>query len=212
METVTLPSHNLIPAKIPKEDNQVCTTNFDSIDKKVLAQFAGVSAAIFVLLQIFGTLFQIFILEQRLLDSGEKGACFLMILFNIIKIAYTMTLIFYLFILAPSNIGTVKTASFAITAAQIGVSIYLIITQYKKYKNPEDPETISDLWALLMSGIYSLELIVFATMITSFFAIIFNTNEPAQKRLAAQKYVYYYAPQTLNQDNLKASLVNYSMV
>ena len=221
METVTLPPHSFLPTQELKEEKKqipqeisVCKVNLDVHDQKVVAKFAGIFAGIFVLLQIAGTLYQIFILEQRLLDSGEKINCFLMILFNVVKIGYTMTLIFHLFVLSPSSVSGVKTASFIIAGVQAALSLYLIITEFSKYKNPDDPETISDLWALLLSGVYAMELIIFIVMMVNFFMILFNTDEPAQKRSVTPQYAYRVIPSNyvstqMNKKGLNANLVAY---
>eukprot|EP00343_Euplotes_focardii_P008216 CAMPEP_0205818326 /NCGR_PEP_ID=MMETSP0206-20130828/214_1 /ASSEMBLY_ACC=CAM_ASM_000279 /TAXON_ID=36767 /ORGANISM="Euplotes focardii, Strain TN1" /LENGTH=123 /DNA_ID=CAMNT_0053110605 /DNA_START=284 /DNA_END=655 /DNA_ORIENTATION=+ len=118
-----------------------------------------------------------------------------------------MTLIFYLFILSPENIDTVRTASFVVGAAQLGVSAYLIYTNIQTYKHPEDPDTLENLWGLLMSAVHALELLVFIVMIVNFFVVLFNTKQPAQKRLATPQYAYYYTPQTLNKEELNVNLV-----
>ncbi len=216
METITLPTQNYNCAskfvqESPKNNQKVekCTLTLDQQNMSTVAKIAGWVAAIFVLLQIGGILYEIFILEQRLLNFGEKGGCFFMIFFAIIKIGYTMTLIFYLFILSPENISTVKTTTFVIAAVQAGVSLYLIINEHKKYKNPDDPDTIANLWALMMVGVYALEFLIFIVMIGNFLVILFNTNEPEpeQKRFAAPAPVYYYVPQKAGGEALKAHLV-----
>jgi hypothetical protein len=147
METVTFPSQSFVPNQQvrPKriqypEDSLVCKLEMNDRDKNTLAEFAGAFAAIFTLIQIASILYEIFILEQRLLDPDEKTNHFLMILFCAVKIIYTMVLVFYLFILSPSNISGVKIASFAIAAVQLGVSIYLIIKEIDAYKHPPKPQ------------------------------------------------------------------------
>ena len=211
METATLPCQSFIPPQVIKEEKdekkeelKVCKVNLDVHDQRVVAQYAGIFAGLFVLFQIAGTLYQIFILEQRLLDSGEKLGCFLMILFNVVKIGYTMTLVFHLFILSPTTVDTVKTASYVVAGLQAAVSLYLIITNFLEFRNPDDPETISNLWALLMSGVYLLELIIFAVMIVNFLMILFNTEEPPQKRSVTPQVVYYMPPQSINKQEVGA--------
>ena len=217
METVTLPPHSYVPSQAPmtpkcqkdKEESLVSQLQMDDLEKTSLAQYAASFAAIFVLVQILSTLYQIFILEQRVLDSGEKRACALMILFSSAKIIYTMVLIFYLFILSPENIKNVKIASFVIAGVQLALSIYLIVKEINNYKHPEDPETLSDLYALMLACSYSLELLVFAVMITCFIVILLNTKEPAQKRLVATQYVYVPVQARPDIEGMSTGLVSY---
>eukprot|EP00344_Euplotes_crassus_P008808 CAMPEP_0196994348 /NCGR_PEP_ID=MMETSP1380-20130617/649_1 /TAXON_ID=5936 /ORGANISM="Euplotes crassus, Strain CT5" /LENGTH=125 /DNA_ID=CAMNT_0042409689 /DNA_START=287 /DNA_END=664 /DNA_ORIENTATION=+ len=118
-----------------------------------------------------------------------------------------MTLVFYLFILSPENLSFVKTTTFIVGAVQAGLSIYLIISENKKYRHPDDPDSIEGLWALLMLGLYALEFLVFVVMIGNFLVILFNSNEPEQKRSDTQNTIYYYAPQDASQSPLKVQLV-----
>ncbi|CAI2380623.1 unnamed protein product [Moneuplotes crassus] len=126
-----------------------------------------------------------------------------MIFFSVLKIAYTMTLVFYLFILSPENRSFVKTTTFIIAGIQSGLSIYLIISENKKYRHPGDPDTISSLWTLVMLGLYTLEFLVFIVMIGNFLVILFNTKEPENKRLDREGTTYYYAPQIVGNMPLK---------
>ena len=194
------------------KSNQGVKVKLTNSSKETWGEIAGTFAGIFVLLQIAGTLYQIFILEQLVLDSDAQNAAFLMIGFCVAKIAYTMTIIFYLFIVTPETVVTIRIVSFVIAAAQISLSVYLITTYYDQYINPVDPESISDIYALMISAAYSIELFVFVVMIISFIVILFQVEEQEPKKKAAPvKYAYYYVPQAcsnLNSENNNDRLLN----
>lgn len=83
-------------------------------DYMELAKFSGTFAGVFILLQVLGMLFEIFVLEQRILDPSAKGKVIWLIIFYVLKNAYAMVLLGTLFIMTPGLAKSMKLPSWLI--------------------------------------------------------------------------------------------------
>ena len=97
-----------------------------------LAKFSGGFAGLFILMQILGMLYEIFILEQRLLDPDQKLAIIGLIILYVIKNAYAMVLIGCLFIMTPQLVKSMTIPSWVILVIQSVYSIWSMVVHFSK--------------------------------------------------------------------------------
>ena len=97
-----------------------------------LAKFSGGFAGLFILMQILGMLYEIFILEQRLLDPDQKLAIIGLIILYVIKNAYAMVLIGCLFIMTPQLVKSMTIPSWVILVIQSVYSIWSMVAHFSK--------------------------------------------------------------------------------
>ncbi len=139
-----------------------------------LAKFSGCFAGVFILLQVLGMLFEIFILEQRLLDPSQKSKVIWLIIFYVIKNAYAMVLLGTLFIMTKGLAKGMKIPSWIILIGQTTYSIIKIVNHWKAFKKPADPESMEGMFELLTAMGYIIEFVVFMNMIIPFMRAIGN--------------------------------------
>ena len=70
-----------------------------TVDYIGVAKFSGGFAALFILMQILGMMFEIFSLQQRVIDSSTKNTILVMIAIYVVKNIYAMCVVGSLFIM-----------------------------------------------------------------------------------------------------------------
>ena len=138
------------------------------------AKFVGGMAGIFIILQILGIMYEIFVLQQRLLDPDEKGSAIWAIVFYVIKNAYAMVVLGTLFIMTKGLCKTMKLPSWLLLGVQSFFSIKAILHHWHLSKQPTDPESMENVYELVLTCAYLIEYIVFLCMVISFLGLLGN--------------------------------------